>query len=212
MKSYPVCGGTLITRNLVLTAAHCLTKNSSLSVVAGLLYTDVPEITDYRRKVIAQYMYPNWTDAVPNSDLGAVLLDEPFPMNIAEPTQLPTAVNAPAGAVVTEWGWGKTSNVSKSGSFSLMTAQATVVDCKKEAICLNGKACNGDSGSPLTATYGQNEYVIGLAVSVLLSGRCGSNTTTTGVTDYYANITSDVFNDFKSNLDAWYKDSGYAML
>ena len=161
------CGGTLIARNWVLTAGHCVRDSgftpatSEIEVLVG-----TQDLTSGGTRIAVKEfrIYPAWLALDGRNDLALLRLDHPAPASI--PVQPITAqgVSPVAGTAVTTTGWGTTEfgtpnyptklrqvtvNVSTPAScqngYGSFYQQSTMV-C---AAAVGKDSCQGDSGGPL---------------------------------------------------------------
>ncbi|XP_065295412.1 chymotrypsinogen A-like [Dermacentor albipictus] len=169
-KKLSLCGGSIITRNVILTAAHCLMKKGRYATKVGVLYnfTQDGKLTGVlAHKVIAHPRFVKREEIVHDVALVKLPVDLEF-NKFTKPVCLPTHKVNVAGKILVVAGWGRTE--TGHGSKSLRHAEVvgltdklcqdklrTVRDRIKGApgpvICAFGigsGACKGDSGGPLT--------------------------------------------------------------
>ncbi|XP_065295418.1 chymotrypsin-1-like [Dermacentor albipictus] len=167
------CGGSIITRNLILTASHCLFEQGAYALKVDVLYGS--NLFDKGKEVPVQKMmlHPKFVSklaALHDVALLKLAVDLEFNRQV-KPVCLPTAKMDLAGKTLVVAGWGTT----ESGHSSEILRQAEVVahtddECQAilrtsqnpymerpihpgPAICVlvqNKGTCKGDSGGPLT--------------------------------------------------------------
>ncbi|KAI3369866.1 hypothetical protein L3Q82_024681 [Scortum barcoo] len=176
------CGGTLIRKGWVMTAAHCVYSFSSFRAVLGDLVLHYSHNTEQYRSVINVYIHPEWNNNSISSGNDIALLRLSSEASLTAYVKL--ASLPPDGEILPHnnpcyiTGYGRTST---GGSMSNRMRQAflPIVDyqtctssgwwgstVKTNMICAGGGAqsgCNGDFGGPLSCRVNNVWYVHGIA-------------------------------------------------
>ncbi|KAM7356642.1 seminase-like [Cochliomyia hominivorax] len=157
------CGGTLVTPNFVVTAAHCVEglKASDVSVTGGATYLSDKGV---KRSVTKIYIPKNYIANVEDMDIAVLELSSALKGSNISTIQLCKTPWRPNDQI-TVYGWGQTSEYNENSSNQLRTVSVPIIEqtkCRemykgygkitRSMFCagnLKGKdACIGDSGGP----------------------------------------------------------------
>ncbi|XP_065361887.1 trypsin alpha-like [Calliphora vicina] len=178
-KDFFICGGSIISADWVLTAAHCLTDVGKFKIRAGSRFLGRGGVIRYAQYVIVNSGYNRKTM---NNDIGLIKLKKPFkwspkvrPVRLASPN-----FKLPRNMLVSGWGSLREttdipSNILRGATVQRVPHKTCRQKFRKEfpvsklvvcAASLGKDACQGDSGGPLTnngVQYGIVSYGIGCA-------------------------------------------------
>lgn len=191
MNAPQFCGGSLITPQIVVTAAHCIYPKPGEELKAGDLIVggntaDLTQIksTSTYSNVVSITVHPKYNTSSQVYDVAILTLNRPISGTspIGYSTTLPKA-----GDVVEVAGWGeinstgKTSPIATSATLTMYSDQQCAAEIgdtfePNTMQCALGKngglvidACHGDSGGPLIGTIDGVRKLVG---SVSWGSRC----------------------------------------
>ncbi|TSX85977.1 Vitamin K-dependent protein C [Bagarius yarrelli] len=175
------CGGTLINKRWVVTAAHCL-RGTPDHVTLGDFDKFRPDDGERRIKVEKVVSHPHFHEYTFDSDIALLYLAEPVVFSsVISPVCLPNAQLAKRlerpGEKGLVSGWGATRYLGRSSRF-LMKVSLPLVDQKE---CMDSTdqvitdnmfcagflyaekdACSGDSGGPFVVNYRGTWFLTGV--------------------------------------------------
>ncbi|KAK2820320.1 hypothetical protein Q5P01_023279 [Channa striata] len=219
-KDGHICGGTIITQNWVLSAAHCFPDPSDLS--AYIIYVGRYQLNGVNKyqstyRVSQVVIAPGYNNPQSGRDLALLQLSKPITWSdYAQPVCLPdSSVSFPGGMECSVTGWGNIRDgVSLPGIGTLQQVQVPIisqsscqemyqtnptetVDILDDMICAGfqqgGKdSCQGDSGGPLVCQMVNGTWV---QAGVVSFGLGCAHTNRPGV---YTRLTS--YSSFITNM------------
>lgn len=169
LESNEVCTGTLVSRNVVLTAAHCVpAAKENLQVFLAL--NPLAEDSDAEGRLVEKIvLHPNFSRSEPliSVDLAMISLRENASGTYKPASLVKSGMSLHEGQKVLLAGYG-TSSVSQSEGFGrLRKVSATIASAEGlffEIDQAQGKGiCNGDSGGPVFIKTSQNVKLVGVS-------------------------------------------------
>ncbi|XP_041769504.1 brachyurin-like [Anopheles merus] len=202
-----LCGGSVLTNNFILTAAHCVVGTAGIlasggTAIIGAHNRNTAEASQQRIRFSGPGVIPHPFYASSNlrNDIAVVRLDAPIVFNDrVQPVRLPARSDTRqfGGFLGTVSGFGRTSDASTTTSDVVMFTTNPVMtnaDCiaqwnsaliEPQQVCLSGEggrsACNGDSGGPLAVQDGGS-----LQIGVVSFGSAGG--CSIGMPSVYARV------------------------
>ena len=188
-----LCGGSLIAQQWVLTADHCIRRNSNYGIEPLYIFIGADSttyMTAFKAPLYVKAAYPARDAQYKKPDLMLLELTQPLNIDLGKTVALPVDVDTTTwplqGSIATLSGWGKT-GVGTDSSEVLKTVKSIIGDTptstepcigggfyspyvSSDEICVPGGtqierigACQGDSGGPLTVEVDGKPVLAGVA-------------------------------------------------
>lgn len=165
-----LCTGTLIRKDIALTAAHCIPPGIAKPVV--IFGTDLHASTAPHRMVEAVAINPKWRThagkGMDQGDIALVKFNGGLPEGFKTIPAAPSESDIRPGSTVTLAGYGINNVEAKTGSGRLRKTQVTVLKNRpgKSEMILDQShgrgACHGDSGGPAFINQGGHTSLAGV--------------------------------------------------
>lgn len=179
------CGGTIISKRWILTAAHCTQNSNKEPIPASQISIRAGSSSKYSGKeyqVKNYYIHENYNSTLVRNDIAVLELEEDINVSNGKAISLLSSDDVKAGATApgvmsTVTGWGRVSVNPDSLTSTLQKVQLPLVDYNTVypvwgpqpmtilfAGYVNGSkdACNGDSGGPLIVDVNGEKRVAGI--------------------------------------------------
>jgi len=178
------CGGTIVSKYFVITAAHCVGSSGDVYVGSGKNNYNQLNFVKVKNVII----HPQWDRPTIDYDIAVLEMGAPFDFSDPRlgPACLPSSNDVHDNKPVTISGWGRTGD--GSAPTMLQKVEVTAMShaaCQSKAggitermICTEGDgtqvSCFGDSGGPLTYQNAANSYELVGVVSWVFGDGNGS--------------------------------------
>ncbi|KAL5279880.1 hypothetical protein ACFFRR_004101 [Megaselia abdita] len=176
-----LCGGSITSKNWILTAGHCVDGKVSATIIAGSInINDYDENSQIRSASKGDfYLHPSYQSGSLKNDIAMIFVPDLIFTDFVQPVDLLYSNESYVGEETYIAGWGVT-DVNNTLSDDLLYVELMVDEFKKcnrtygslreqKQICLKAtdtmSPCPGDSGGPLVlaeSEYGINYGQIGL--------------------------------------------------
>ncbi len=218
-----ICGGAIISRYWISTAAHCFYEDGQLdtdpahfNIVSGTATFGQGGLRSMVAEII---VHPDYNETTHVDDIALVKLATAIPDGpMSRPVKLPS--DATVGTSMWVTGWGDTSEGSDEGSATLLRASVQIIDndtCNDpasyngrvtdEMLCAGSAAgghdfCNGDSGGALVdAVTGVEVGIVSWSTGCALPDKYGVYTRVSTYLDWIGATITRADPDFSATAD-----------
>lgn len=188
------CTGTLITKNIVMTAAHCVPANKMKVVFTkNIQQTVTAQKQELIRTVVSKVVHPKWAGTVAvngdNGDIALIKFDGNLPLGFAPAKVSISAALLQKEMTVLQIGFGMSNPEEKSGSGILRNSETTILGATGPSQIVveqrQGRGvCFGDSGGPSFVKVNDEFVVWGVASAVTANPQCREYGIYTNVSAY----------------------------
>jgi len=201
------CTGTLITDNIIMTAAHCLMAGQEIEVIFGLSFQEGIRVSTTAIAIHPSYsstagggQHPDRPSLRPIHDIALIKLSTFAPTGFL-PAPLGSAQDLVNGAELILAGFGQTA--AQNGSFGRLKQVRTIFNFYNEDALEvvfgptpGRSACRGDSGGPMYREVGDQIVVIGVTSRGFPAlGACSGNGNYTEI-EAHLNWIEETINEF----------------
>ncbi|WP_141733358.1 S1 family peptidase [Oligoflexus tunisiensis] len=166
------CTGTIIARDLILTAAHCYDN----SVQGGYVLFGTQFNSSSRKivRIASASINPGYTG--PHNDVAMLKLAQEIPAGYKPVKLLPSSIPLTPGDRVRQAGYGSNNTANSFGTLRTVDSQYVGRTGSGALAVQNGRtaACSGDSGGPLYVQKNGEWYTAGITSTALMDAnrRC----------------------------------------
>jgi|GEM_PF-3426833 len=162
------CNATVIDRQWLLTAAHCVDDPDDISkIFIKIANPDNAQPTDIKRLAADVICHGSFDYDTLENDIALIRLDTPLPASIA-PTPLDEESQSilRSGSTATAAGWPTANRYDKSQNLNIVSL--SVIESDRQNITARSLSgivegvCKGESGGPLFGSAGGTKYVAGI--------------------------------------------------